>query len=191
MSSVKMWGQLSFRQAFFFNACCVTAFSFPVFIFSGKTSQTIVTLESASQIRELELKEWEQKFEKARTACVLPRTLSVPCGWLSPSTVNLAMLFIWLGLASFYPHIPCLYLQSDWTKFCISGFLHSCTICPVDWTGAAYAVSLYMLVQAQRPSMSLWRSLFCIRLLLHSPDSWYPLSEYSKNSVSHRAVRTM
>lgn len=63
-SSLHLWGTWavswcgdSCRQYSFCNACSVMAFSFPVFIVRGKTLQTTVTLESASQIQGVELKE--------------------------------------------------------------------------------------------------------------------------------------
>lgn len=57
MHCVRVGWWLSFRQAFFCNGgSCATALS-AVFLFLGKTLQTAMSLESAAQNQELDLKE--------------------------------------------------------------------------------------------------------------------------------------
>lgn len=124
---------VTLNQASAYNACCITVFSFLVFILNGKTLQTTITLGSGSQIQELELKKWEGKTEKIEQLVCFRDILSVPCEWLSRSTVNLATVFIQLhsnfSFRTFSlspPPFFVLCLQPCWTIFCSSGFLHSC-----------------------------------------------------------------
>lgn len=166
LEDVRVWWQLTFRQTSLWNE--IIAFSFPVFIFSGKTLQTTVTLESASQIQELELTEWEGKTEDENSLCAsgtfcLWPVSDCPC----QQEIRQCCLFnqIWLPFQDIlFTHLflSCAFSQIEQS----STALLSCTavpICPVDWMGCPVQRVCMCLSRILRTALS------CGRLSLSSP----------------------